>query len=288
MWNFEKIARSLIKAANQNLAARSELLRQLCPELVTQVEADCGPRGPLPFWGWCRNIDENAHQVIVNPSIQETIFFIAGQPFSPEHPHAGLQHTYGYLFSIIDTPYGRKRDRWVDTSLEAAFDLPSDVLSPSPNDGTLLANATWLAGSIAFRGHRRLKWMQRCLSKRAAASLRKLNPKDLKGLRFQESVFLRTSRGHRARVSFVTDLIRMPCVESLNHDAHWLLVYSVNDDRNRDPYLITLFTVTEEFVESICERSATAQRDDIRPRYNTYVPGFPREPQVGRVKITKS
>ena len=285
MRDFDGIARRLIAAANQPLADRIALLKRLCPEFVHQMETDRGPNGPLIFWGRCRNVDELAGQVIVDPAILETVFRITVQPFSPKSPHAGLQHTYGYLLSIIDTPFGRKRDRWVKTSLESAFGLPPDVLGPSPAAGTLLANATWLAGNIAFQGHNRLKWMRRCLSKRVARSLREVQLDCLKGFRVRETTTFPTTRGLCANVSFVTDLVRMPCVDAGNCGECWLLVYSIDDDRRHHPQLITLFTVTDDFVQALRERAATRLRSDLRPRYNAYIPGFPAEACTGTVQL---
>ena len=287
MRDFDRIARRLIAATNQTLADRTAILKRLCPELVDQMETDRGPSGPLIFWGRCRNFDEHAGQVIVDQAILETIFHVANQRFSAEHPHAGLQHTYGYLLSVIDTPHGRKRDRWVRTSLESAFGLPPDVLGPSPTDGTLLANATWLAGSIAFQGHVRLKWMQRCLLKRVAHSLPEMRFDLLKKLRYTETVLLPISRGSRSRVSLVTDLVPMPCVDAGRSGENWLLVYSIDDDRNQHPQLVTLFTVTEEFVQAIRERAATRRRSDLRLRYNAHVPGFPTDEASGTVQLAR-
>ena len=157
MRDFDKIAEKMVQTSNWNAARKVQEFRRLCPGIVCQIEADQGSSGPAIFWGDCRNLDELAGQVIVEPSVLETIFQIAGRRYCPEHPHAGYQHTYGYLFSVIETPYGKKRDRWVKTDLEAGLGLPLDVFGPSPSEGTLMANATWLAGNIAFTGHKRFR-----------------------------------------------------------------------------------------------------------------------------------
>ena len=168
MYDFEATAHTIIKAKDKTVVARADMLARLCPEVVQQISRDRGPGGPLIFWGKCRNVDEVAEQVIVAPAILEAIFYVAGQTLECQYPHAGLQHTYGYLFSIIDTPYGKKRDRWTGTSLESGLGLPLTVLAPSPEEGTLLSNVTWLAGTIAFQGHKRFSWLKRCLPRRVA------------------------------------------------------------------------------------------------------------------------
>lgn len=286
MYDFDETARRLTAASQQPLNDRIALLKRLCPKLAPQIEQDCGPCGPLIFWGQCRNEDEFAGQMIVDPTILEIVFHLAKQRFVPEHPHAGLQHTYGYLLSIIETPYGRKRDRWTTASLESSFDLPLDVLSPTPADGTLLANATWLAGSIAFRGHNRLKWMQRCLMKRVAPAIQALQLDHLPGVRYTETIELPMHRRPESRVVLVTDLVQMPCADEVTNKESWLLVYSIDDSRNQHPQLVTLFAVTDDFVQAIHARAVTRRRDDIRLRYNAYSSGFP-ELCLGTVKLIR-
>ena len=286
MLDFDQIARQLMLASNRSLVDRLALLKRLCPRIVQQIEQDRGCSGPLIFWGRCRNVDEFAGTVIVQSPILELIFHVAQQPFFPRHPHASLQHTYGYLFSIIDTPFGKKRDRWVHTSLEKSLGLPTDLIGPSPSCGTLLANVTWLAGSIAFRGHARRQWLQRCLSKRVAPTVRDLQLDQLPRLRVTETVALQQVHGRRARVSLIVDLVQLP---ASNYEMDpWLLVYSIADDRNRHPEIITLFTVSDRFVDSIRARASDPKASDIRLRYNAWVYGFPTEPQAGTVRQTSS
>src|SRR5262249_2770464 len=98
------------------------------------------------------NVDEYAGQTIVHPEILRAIGELAGVRMRSPVVHAGLQHTYGYLFSLIETPYGAKRDRWVTTDLETGFGLELSLLGEKPHDGTLLANLTWFLGRIVFRG----------------------------------------------------------------------------------------------------------------------------------------
>ena len=286
MPDFDKIIRQLLKSARAGDAEMIAAVRRLCPGIILQIEADRGPSGPGIFWGDCRNLDELAGQVIVEPSILQTIFQIAGRRLSPEHPHAGYQHTYGYLFSVIETPYGKKRDRWVRTDLESALGLPLDVLGPAPNEGTLLANATWLAGSIAFRGHKRLHWMHRCLSRRAAQSVQELEPEKWRSLRLTETVPPANLNSLRSDISLITDFVRLPFADKSGIRENWLLVYSIESESSGTPRLITLFTVTDAFVESVRERAATRKRTDIRARYNAFVPGLTNEPQAGTVRLT--
>src|SRR5262245_13206806 len=105
-------------AAEMIAAARAgepivPLLRRRCPEVLRQIVADARHPGLFSHWGRSANFDENAQSVIVDPAIVRAVGETAGVPARGRFVHAGLLHTYGYLFSLIETPYGAKRDRWV-------------------------------------------------------------------------------------------------------------------------------------------------------------------------------
>ena len=68
---------------------------------------DQEPSPLLALWGRSVNADENTGETIVHPAILAAIGALAGVPMRGRFVQAGLQHTYGYLFSLIDTPYGR-------------------------------------------------------------------------------------------------------------------------------------------------------------------------------------
>ena len=65
--------------------------------------------------------------------------------------HAGLDHTYAYLFSTLKTKYGFKRDRWLNDSIENGFQIKSFSLRPWPIEGTLLSNLTYFIGQIVYQ-----------------------------------------------------------------------------------------------------------------------------------------
>lgn len=285
MVDFERIALKLIQSSNRKIAEKDDEFHRLCPGIARQIETDRGSSGPAIFWGESRNVDEFAGQVIVEPSILQTIFRIADRRLMPEHPHAGYQHTYGYLFSLIKTPYGKKRDRWTRTDLEASLGLPLDLLGPSPSEGTLMANVTWLAGNIAFSGHNRVRWLHRCLSKRAALAVQVLDLKVWRHLRLTETVAPANSNSLRSAVSLITDLVQMPFAKKFGIKENWLLVYSIRTHAGETPKLVTLFTVTDDFVDSIHARAGRRNRTDVRPRYNASVPGLTNEPQAGTVLL---
>lgn len=259
----------LIAAATKSHAAGVALLKRSCPAVVTQIQRDSARRGPLSFWGRSRNFDENAHAIVVEPVVLNLIADIAGRRVSVRTPHAGLQHTYGYLFSTIETPYGFKRDRWVEANIAADLGLDSTLLSPTPSEGTLLANATWVSAAIAYRGFPSLtKRLVDYLDDNVASELTSFTVATSDHVRVTEKVKTRYRKDKRS-FALQSDLVT---TNPKNGDS--LLVYSVVDDDRRQHQLITVFPISAESRHEICALAKTVDREDIRTRYNAYVPAL--------------
>src|SRR5262245_61263712 len=116
----ERAAVAMTKAAEQGRAV-APVLRQRCPRVYQQLLRDRHHPALFSLWGRSLNVDEVARQTIVHPAIVSAIGAVTGIPMRGRIVHAGLEHTYGYLFSLIETPYGAKRDRWTSVSMERGF-----------------------------------------------------------------------------------------------------------------------------------------------------------------------
>lgn len=267
--DFSTIAQQLIEAATHDPVRAVELFHELCPSITGQIRADVKRKGPLSFWGRSSNIDELASQTIVAPEIIELIAKVADRKLSTRTPHAGLQHTYGYLFSLIPTPFGMKRDRWVETKLEAAFGLASSTLGPDPDEGTLLANATWLSGKIAFRakpGH--MQRLESYLAGKYSPDLDEVDFEHLPQTRILEKLQSLQEAKDKSWV-LQTDLVPFP-----NDTTTSLLVYSVVEEHSNNHVLITLFPVGQATHQGLLSGIQPKQRADIRPRFNTHIPAL--------------
>ena len=263
-----KTARAMIAAAAEGRDAEA-VMKRACRGVYRQIRRVRQQRSLLPLWGTSRNSDENAGGQIVHPAVLEVIGRVAGVEMSGDAVHAGLQHTYGYLFSLIETPYGFKRQRWIETGLERGLGLDASVFSPAPRQGDLLANLTYCLGRIAFRGRRReLARLRRCASL-AAASLRQVDYRRLRRRRVREVVSLGRST-HPRSVSIVSDLVSLPHATA-GGPGTWL-VYSIVDSTQPIGQLITAFTVDENTVEEILSQEM-GRCVAIRPRYNLYLEG---------------
>ncbi len=248
------------------------ILKKLCPYIHRQIVEDGKFPGILSLWGRSVNVDENVGQVIVHPAILRAIGDLAGVPMRGRIVHAGLQHSYGYLFSLIDTPYGAKRDRWVSTDLERGFGIDLSLLGDRPRKGTLLGNLTWFlgqivhrGGSVAFRGFERRPPV-------VAPALLDYDYARLAVCRVAELAVLpgRTRR----QVSLFTDLVPFPHLPADPSRPSTLLVYSVRYGSQAPIRLVTAFTVTTQVVQEIKASVRPREKVPVRLKYNAYVPGF--------------
>ena len=131
--------------------ALSNALRECVPLVVAQLEKDGSREALLNLWGTSSNADASSPDTpTVHPLLLSELGKLAGKEMGGEVVHAGLMHTYGYLLSNLKTPFGFKRARYTQPTVELGLGLPKGLLSPRPNNGTLLANLTYVAGGFGL------------------------------------------------------------------------------------------------------------------------------------------
>lgn len=272
-----KAARQMIDAGRAGQSLLPVLVRN-CPEVYRQLTTIAAQPKLLSLWGRSENIDEFANQDIVDLSILRLIAEITGQDMTPPAVHAGLQHTYGYLFSLIDTPFGFKRERWTRPAVEAGFGFEKSTLRVNPAAGTLLANLTYFIGRIALRGRRNEMAMLRQHKSIVAPCLTSFNYGALE----RTSIVERPKPTSRTRaVEIQTDLVRFPHA-TINH-SHFL-VYWITDSSERTAKLITAFPINQRTYDELT-RQPQGQRVSIRARYNGIIPGLSGQEQPGSRQI---
>ena len=105
-----------------------------------QVRTDAAT-GTFDDWGLSTVIDENIDAPVIPRGDFERLHGLAALDADWPIGNAGLLHSYGYLLSTVQTPYGLKRDRWLDGALARTLGLPADGFLPTGR-GTLLARLT--------------------------------------------------------------------------------------------------------------------------------------------------
>jgi hypothetical protein len=276
------LARDLEQAPLENTSV-IQLLSQKQPALFSQMSADATHKDWFDLWGQCINFDELAKGIIVSPKIVESLvdFFAptSGKPFEVNGRqilHAGVQHTYGYLFSNLQTSFGYKRARWVRTTLDRGFGLPIGTLSPLPQAGSLFSNATYFAGKIAFKNEpAALRTLENSAAEIVSPALLTYDFDSLKTVRLEETV--KTDSGN---VVIRTDFV--PFREKVEGDSNsYWLIYSIADQRiipgralTSSSQLITAFPVEASFVETVLKPEGLGEDKPIITRYNAYVEGL--------------
>ena len=255
-------ALAMVAAAERGRSIAA-VLKKKCPEIDRQIRLDERYPEMLAAWGRSSNVDENAGLEIVRPPILQLIGDLANVPMRGRFVHAGLAHTYGYLFSLIDTPYGPKRTRWVTTALEDGFGLEPTLLGDRPTEGTLLGNLTRFLVGIAFRGEEweRGEWSE-------AKEIARFEYERLQVMRIVERAS--TPQGE---LQLFTDLVPFPNPPSDPRADNTLLIYTAQLAHQKWKRLITAFPMKPVAVEEL--KATVSKREvPIRLRYNAYVRGL--------------
>jgi hypothetical protein len=304
------VARELIAEGKQGQAVGPRLAK-LLPKLDKDLQEDAQRVAWKKLWGQSINFDEMVKDEIVNPKIIKALAdrMKIAQPFEIIHVreepprdgalaeleapalrasddaghslvHAGLEHTYGYLFSILKTSFGFKRARWVSGEIENGFGLPVGVLGPKPSQGTLFSNVTFFAGNIAFRKEPgKIKVLKEGASK-LPKTLREFNFASLKVQRLDETVTAKDAAGKMRTVTLHTDFVSFP-----QTPGHELLIYSVTDPSREGSVLITAFPVDQKFVEMVLAPQELGSAKTVKTRYNAFVQGVSGKTLQGTRKI---
>lgn len=255
-----------------------QILKAELPEWVESFKLDQKLGGEIyPLWGESINFDENTQHEILPKAVPHALSTALGIP--PPRTvggrgilNAGVQHTYGYLFSTEKTPYGYKRERWAKgdvqkgLGLTTSFGLKTDAKPTS----TLFQEVTFVLAKLALGD-----------SKVAQAALPKLMaslPDDVKA--FQPEQFERkrvieiVKLGGRT-VEIRTDLVKFK--EPKDDQApklptSHLLIYSVKDSRHgSEPKLITAFPVAPGFAASLTDPSSMGDQVEVKAKFNAFV-----------------
>lgn len=258
-------------------------LEKTAPEFTESVAREGKVSGRLKaLWGRSINFDEGAKRIIVPEPTLDTILSLAKLPprgyrvrgrIAPLIAHAGFEHTYGYLLSNLQTPYGFKRLRWIRPDIEKGFGLPPYSISPTPREGGLFSNLTVFAGSIAFRmnnAHDRASFRRVRAAHEASRAVLGFPYGRLHGKRLTERLVL----PRRRVVEIRTDFVRFTRASGPETGGNVeLLIYSVLDSNEKYAQLISAFPIADGFSTKATAEKELGRNLPIKTRYNAYVPG---------------
>ena len=283
--------------AQPDIRKRRATLRREMPRFYRHLRRIVGESDVLDRWGWSANEDELANQTIVDPLILELIGDVVGVDLSllSEHSrgvyHAGVQHTYGYLLSLIETPYGFKRNRWLTGTIEDGFGLPTGSLHAFPSRGTLLGNLTTFLSSLVLRDQPPVR-----LSGTAARFdfdglrrthrcriVERIDRNTIANRSIVSTVQAESSQSEPTGVSsslyeIFTDLFSF---QRPSEHSDSLLVYSVKTNGARAK-LITTFPISRTMRTELLEEGRFGNERPIQLRFNAFLPGLPTKLSFGQ------
>jgi hypothetical protein len=217
----------------------------------------------LSLWGRSSIIDASSNLQILPDLVLDRLGISSRRNATGErHVHAGLMHSYGYLFSIIDTPYGRKGKRWIESRIDERLGIGAGRFAPVPQKGEFLANLTWTLLTVTNRWEEQPFETRKRILALAANDLTQTTPE-----RASEVIVEKTAIGGeevRVYTAFV------PLKELAGHvttDA-FLLIYWT--ERGSALELITAFPVATDFRDRVV--AAPRIPGGFVPRYNLVFP----------------
>lgn len=269
---YEKTAMKMLDAAQASQPLLPSL-KEHCPWIEWQIHQVSAVPGLLELWGKSLNFDEYAKTQILESPILRLIGELSGVPLRGRIVHAGLMHTYGYLFSTINTPFGKKRDRWVEPDLDHGFRWKTPTLRDRPSAGTLLTNLTYFLGRIAFRNQPEIAKLEQ-YGESISPLVRKYPFETLAIQRVIERVAIPNGRRRGTEVEIRTDFVAFPQPPKDMAGATHLLIYSLVNGPRLGSQLITAFCVTTDFVTTATSPENFGEAVEVRARFNSYIEGI--------------
>ena len=253
-WN--DLTKVLIQNKDQNLDTNLSIHH---PNLLSQINQDSKDPYLLMFWGKSYNIDASNNKIIVDEGLLKELHQKFNFFTTNTQAHAGIIHTYGYLFSLLDTPYGFKRKRWIDQSLNSAFSFEKLSLSPDAIEGGLLSNLTYFIGMITLKNKTNLQ-----LLKNVSQEVQRFNYDGLKKYRLEEKT---------KDVIIKTTFVSFP-QNTAQEDKSYLLIYTIFDLTLDKEYLITAFPINQKTFLNAQDKKYLGKNKNISLRYNAALDHF--------------
>ena len=243
-----------------------KVLQKENPALYKQFENDSKDTKLLGFWGQSFNFDSGAKKKIITDQLISDLQAEFGVHNDNMIVHAGITHTYGYLFSVLNTPYGFKRKRWTDSTLNYAFSFNGSSLSPETMEGSMLSNITYFAGMLAFKHHEEkqsLLALKNISNEVKNFDYSKINVEQVEEDFFQGGILTNILR---------TSLVRLPFKQEHEENDYWL-IYSIYNLKLKREFLITAFPIKKDAYKKITEPESFGANKPISLRYNAYLDG---------------
>lgn len=220
-------------------------------------------------WSDSTPFDEKAKAYVLSEKVMTALGLKPEKDGEVVHVSAGLIHSYGYLFSQLQTAFGLKGKRWLESRLDERLGLPPGAFSPFVTEGEFLSNLTYTLDRIVGEKPSVLvaKHASTVLKKKADALAKsgELKPTGV----LSEQITWRDAAGKEQRGLVQTHLVSLRSIAGFETKDSSLLLYSVDFGKGRK--WVTAFPIEEGFAQSI-RTTPTGESAQFTPRFNLYVP----------------
>lgn len=234
------------------------------PVIHSQILLDSNDSFLTKLWGRSHNFDSGAKEIILDYSLIENIQSKFGIKNDNKIVHAGIMHTYGYLFSTLNTPYGFKRKRYLNGTLDNAFGL-ENILNPAPKSGTLFSNLSYFCGKIAFSNAEFVMSLDKL--KNIDPKIKNFDFKNLKIVSLHEEV---TSDKINFPYVLSTYFVKFQSPDLEDKNTH-LLIYKVTNQKTNKEELITAFPINQQSYLKSIDSNLLGEDRPILVRYNAFI-----------------
>lgn len=207
-------------------------------------------------WTDCTVFDELAKADILEEKALKALGIRRETTAGVAHAPAGLMHTYGYLFSQLQTAYGLKGKRWIESRLDERLGLPAGTFSPLTEKGEFTSNLTTVL-------------LQLIGAPSGLAHAAKLTPSARPAGRVEQQVVWRTPAGKKVEATVFTVLVPLAALPDLKTSDDFLLVYGMH--RGGRTLLTTAFPVAKDFAGTFMA-AKPGRSTAFTPRFNLYIP----------------
>lgn len=248
-----------------------KLLREInsCwPKLKNQLEAVKKQSIIFKQWGRSLNFDENAKKEIVNKTVIDCLSdFLDCPRFKKNTYNAGILHCYGYLFSLIQTPYGLKRKRWTGNTLSKGFGFSNKELQIQCRSGSLIGNITYFLSMVTASEKKKKEVCSNPWTKLVSPSVKDYSYESLE----IQTKTVRTEVGSqkkREKLLVVYDVVRLP--KPVKSGESHLLIYRIGPSKKSLSF-ITAFPIQKDFANQIAKLPVETKRKEHFLRFNATV-----------------
>jgi hypothetical protein len=254
------------RSVRENTQSLFPWIQSTIPSLHEALQADLKSKDSwMPLWTTSYNFDEGAHAEIVMPEILDSLLErFSAPPRNDRIVHAGIEHTYGYLFSNLKTPFGYKRERWISGQIENGLQLPAVLLDLETPRWGFTSQVSFLMGSLALQERTDVRgWIAHSPSWVSPELWSWRTSAEINWKRLVETAHL-TDGVLEIRTDFIP----------LEEGGYWL-IYSIFDSRaDNAPRLVSAFPVNESAMRRSLDEKHLGTAKKINVRYNAAVPNL--------------